>query len=96
VERAGRGRTDRGAESVKQLIQDVGTGEILITEVPAPRCGQHQLLVETRMGLISAGTERYVVDLARKSLLGKARERPNHVKRILQKVRDEGLRSTLE
>jgi predicted dehydrogenase/threonine dehydrogenase-like Zn-dependent dehydrogenase len=54
-----------------------------------------QVLMATMASVISAGTERYVVDLARKSLIGKARQRPQDVKRVLQKLRYEGIRSTL-
>jgi predicted dehydrogenase/threonine dehydrogenase-like Zn-dependent dehydrogenase len=53
------------------------------------------VLVTVEKSLVSAGTERYVVDLARKSLLEKARARPDHVRRVLEKVRQEGLWQTL-
>jgi predicted dehydrogenase/threonine dehydrogenase-like Zn-dependent dehydrogenase len=52
-------------------------------------------LIGTVSSLVSVGTERYVVELARMSLVGKARERPDHVRRVLEKVRNEGLFSTL-
>ena len=81
---------------VSQVIQEVDSGRTRSRGVAAPSVGPAQVLVGVNASVISSGTERYVVDLARKSLLGKARERPDHVKRVLQKVRDEGLRSTLE
>jgi predicted PhzF superfamily epimerase YddE/YHI9 len=52
------------------------------------------VVVANAASLVSAGTERYVVELARKSLLGKARQRPDQVRRVLQKIRDEGLIAT--
>ena len=52
-------------------------------------------MVANAASVISAGTERMVMDLAKKSLLGKARERPDHVRRVLEKVRQEGLLSTV-
>ena len=81
---------------MKQIVQEIGTGKTTVAAVPAPACGHGQVLVSTRTSLISAGTERYVVDLAKASLLEKARRRPDHVRRVLEKVRTEGLRSTVE
>ncbi len=54
-----------------------------------------QLMIANAASLISAGTEKMVMDLASKSLLGKARERPDHVRRVLEKVRNEGLMNTV-
>lgn len=65
-------------------------------EIPAPIAGPGQLVVAIAASLLSAGTERYVVELARKSLLGKARQRPDHVKRVLQKLKNEGLVATAQ
>ena len=52
------------------------------------------MLIANQASLVSAGTEKMVMDLAKKSLLGKARERPDHVQRVLEKVRNEGLLNT--
>lgn len=81
---------------MKQILQEIGTGKTRVADVPAPACGHGQVLVSTRTSLISAGTERYVVDLAKASLLEKARRRPDQVRRVLEKVRTEGLRNTME
>lgn len=81
---------------MKQIVQEIGTGKTRVADVPAPACGDSQVLVSTRASLISAGTERYVVDLAKASLLEKARRRPDQVRRVLEKVRSEGLRTTFE
>ncbi len=80
---------------MKQIIQDVRSGATTVKEIPDPLVLPGQVLIAEMASAISAGTERYVVDLARKSLLGKARERPADVKRILQKMRDEGIGVTL-
>lgn len=80
---------------MKQIIQDVRSGATTVREIPGPIAAPGQVLVAEVCSAISAGTERYVVDLARKSLLGKARERPADVKRILQKLKQEGIRTTL-
>lgn len=81
---------------MKQVVQDIRSGVTEVRTLPAPIAGQGQVVIATAASLISAGTERYVVDLARKSLLGKARERPDHVRRVLQKIRTEGLLLTAQ
>jgi predicted dehydrogenase len=80
---------------MQQVIQPIDGRETMVAEVPAPACRPNQVLVANACSLISAGTERAVVDLARKSLLGKARERPDQVRRVLRKVRQEGVAGTL-
>ena len=80
---------------MKQVVQEIGTGNTRVADVPAPLCGQAQLLVAARASLISAGTERYVVDLAKASLIEKARRRPDQVRRVLEKMRSEGVRATM-
>jgi len=78
-----------------QVIQNVRTGETAVKTIPAPICLPGHVLVAVEASVVSAGTERYVVDLARKSLLGKALDRPDHVRRVLQKIKEEGLFTTL-
>lgn len=74
-----------------QVVQNIRNGATTTTELPTPMAGPDELLVASAASLVSAGTERYVVELAKKSLLAKARERPDHVKRVLQKLRQEGV-----
>ena len=83
-----------GKSTMLQVSQHVRTGVTRVVELPDPIAPKGGLLVATAASLISAGTERYVVELARKSLLAKARERPDHVRRVLQKMRQEGLIAT--
>lgn len=81
---------------MKQVVQEVRSGATTVREIPAPIAAPGQVVVANVSSLISAGTERYVVELARKSLLGKARERPDHVLRVLQKLKQEGLLMTAQ
>ena len=71
-----------------QVIQDIRSGRTSVRELPDPIAGPGQLVVATAASLISAGTERYVVELAKKSLLGKARQRPVHGQARAQHDRD--------
>ncbi|MDH3944233.1 MAG: bi-domain-containing oxidoreductase [Anaerolineae bacterium] len=81
---------------MKQLVQDLRSGEMRIEEVPQPAPSEGRLLVRTAVSLVSVGTERMVVEFARKSLAGKARSRPDLVKQVLEKARQEGLVSTAQ
>ncbi len=78
------------------IIDEVRSGTMRVRECPAPGVAPFQVVVANVSSLISAGTERYVVDLARRSLVGKAWERPDQVRRVLQKIRDEGLLQTAQ
>jgi predicted dehydrogenase len=75
---------------MQQVIQSYRSGEVSVREVPAPGCPTNGILVRNRASLISIGTERSIVELGRKSLLGKARARPDLAKRALDKAKKEG------
>lgn len=80
---------------MKQVLQNRRSGELSVAEVPVPANQRGRLLVRTAASLISAGTERMAVELGQKSLVGKARERPDLVKQVIQKVKTEGLGNTM-
>ncbi len=79
---------------MKQVLQAAGGGRTRVADVPEPAVRRGGVLVATEWSLISAGTERLVIDLATKSLLGKAKARPDLVKKTLEKLRREGLLAT--
>ena len=81
---------------MKQLVQNYRTGELGIYEVPPPICKDEGVLIRTTASLVSAGTEKMIVDLAKKSLLGKAMARPDLVKQVFNKMQKEGIKNTLE
>jgi hypothetical protein len=81
---------------MKQLIQSYKTGELGLFDVPPPALDENGILVATTASLVSAGTEKMIVDIAKKSLLGKAKARPDLVKQVIQKMKQEGIRNTLE
>ncbi|MBY0496001.1 MAG: bi-domain-containing oxidoreductase [Cyanobacteria bacterium] len=80
---------------MKQVVQNIRTGATYVADAPAPIKNEGEVIVAILASVISSGTERYVVELSQKSLLQKAKDRPDHVKRVLQKIKNEGLRSTL-
>ena len=81
---------------MKQILQSQRKGELWLAEVPVPACGAGGVLVRTRCSVISAGTERTLLELGKKSLLGKARARPDLVKKVVDTVRTRGIRATAE
>ena len=81
---------------MKQLLQDMRTGDTIVADVPTPKAMPGGVLVQSAASLVSAGTERMVVEFAEKNLLLKARSRPDLVRQTLDKVRRDGFLSTLE
>jgi predicted dehydrogenase len=81
---------------MKQLLQNMRNGETIVAEVPVPTPQQGEVLVCNAVSLVSAGTERMLVEFAEKSLLGKAQSRPDLVRQVLDKARREGLLTTVE
>lgn len=81
---------------MKQVIQHFRSGILKVEEVPETICRPGGILVDNVVSLISAGTEKMAVELARRSLIGKARERPDLVRQVLRKLRRDGLVSTMQ
>jgi predicted dehydrogenase/threonine dehydrogenase-like Zn-dependent dehydrogenase len=80
---------------MKQLLQNIRSGKTTIAEVPVPTPPPGMALVKVSASLVSAGTERMVVEFAEKSLAGKARSRPDLARQVLDKARREGLAPTI-
>lgn len=80
---------------MKQLLQNMKTGKTTVEEIPVPAPRSGQALVRVAASLVSAGTERMLVEFSEKSLLGKARSRPDLVKQVLDKMRREGVFVTI-
>ena len=80
---------------MKQVLQNFRSGKLKVDEVPETVVKDGGILIENHSSLVSAGTEKMVIDLAQKSLLGKARQRPDLVRQVIAKVRRDGFLSTL-
>lgn len=75
---------------MQQLTQKLNNGEMIVQEVPAPQFGKGMILIKNHYSLISAGTESSTVKAARKSLIGKAQERPQQVKLVIDTLIQQG------
>src|SRR4051812_32784982 len=81
---------------MQQLILNVGSGETSVVETPIPSLRPGHVLVRTSCSLISAGTERSLIDFGRASMLDRARKQPDKFKMVLDKVRSDGLFTTID
>lgn len=81
---------------MKQVIQSLASGETRIADVPVPRAGSGQLLIRARRSLVSAGTERMLVHFGRAGWVDKARQQPEKVREVFEKVGTDGLAATVE
>ncbi len=82
-------------DTMKQVVQEMRSGETRVIEVPVPSPGPGTALVRTTASVVSVGTERMLVEFAAQGWIGRARSRPDLVRQTLDKVRREGLLTTL-
>lgn len=81
---------------MKQILQDLREGGTIVETAPTPNVTKQHLLIETRKTLISSGTERMLVDFGKAGLIDKARQQPDKVKMVLEKVKTDGLMTTVD
>ncbi|KZN44387.1 bi-domain-containing oxidoreductase [Pseudoalteromonas luteoviolacea] len=81
---------------MKQILQDMAKGGSSIVEAPAPKATKNHVVINTTTTLISAGTERMLVDFGKANLIDKARSQPDKVKMVLEKVQTDGLMTTVD
>ena len=80
---------------MKQVAQRMRDGRMAVLDVPVPECAPTEVLVRTEASLVSAGTERAKVTVARESLIGKARRRPDQLRQVIDKAKTDGLSETI-
>jgi hypothetical protein len=81
---------------MKQILQNLSTGHTKLAEVPRPALKSGHILIMTNVSLISAGTERMLVEFGRANVVNKARQQPEKVRMVLDKIRTDGLTTALD
>ena len=81
---------------MKQILQNIASGETELVEVPCPQTKSGNLLIATKKTLVSVGTERMLIDFGKSGWIAKARSQPDKVKMVLDKVKTDGLIPTIE
>jgi predicted dehydrogenase/threonine dehydrogenase-like Zn-dependent dehydrogenase len=81
---------------MKQILQNLGSGETILAEVASPSAGRGQILVHSSCSLVSLGTEKMLIDFGKSGWIAKARSQPDKVKQVLQKIKTDGLWATLD
>jgi len=76
---------------MKQIIQDLKTGETILEDVPAPQVSSKKILVKTTHSLVSLGTERMLVEFGKANYFQKARQQPDKVKQVVEKIKTDGI-----
>ena len=80
---------------MKQILQNLKTGQIDVADIPAPGCKPGYVVVASAVSLLSSGTERMLLDFGKSSLLSKARQQPDRVMQVFDKARVDGLAPTV-
>jgi predicted dehydrogenase/threonine dehydrogenase-like Zn-dependent dehydrogenase len=81
---------------LKQVLQSLKTGETSVADIPCPSVKRGQLLIHTAQTLVSAGTERMLVEFGKAGWIDKARQQPDKVRMVLDKIKTDGLMPTVE
>tara|TARA_X000000368_G_scaffold384316_1_gene342826 strand:+ start:17784 stop:19910 length:2127 start_codon:yes stop_codon:yes gene_type:complete len=81
---------------MKQIIQDLKTGETILEEVPVPMEIDGHVLIKTKKTLVSLGTEKMLVSFGKANFFQKARQQPDKVKEVIQKIKTDGIKPTIE
>ncbi|SNY95030.1 bi-domain-containing oxidoreductase [Flagellimonas pacifica] len=81
---------------MKQIIQDLKNGETILEEIPVPTPKTGSVLIKTKKSLVSLGTERMLVEFGKANFISKARQQPDKVKMVMDKVKTDGLKPTMD
>ena len=81
---------------MKQVIQNISNGKTSIEDVPRPRIQNNSVLIASSKSLLSSGTERMLLNFSKANIINKAYQQPEKVKQVLEKIKTDGLASTME
>ena len=75
---------------MKQILQNLKNGETTVVEVPSPTVALGHLRIQTKLSLISSGTERMITQFGKSNYLNKAKQQPDKVVQVLNKIKTDG------
>lgn len=81
---------------MKQVLQNLKDGNTIVADVPVPANKQNHLIISSSLSLISSGTEKMLVDFGRSNYFDKAKQQPDKVKQVIEKIKSDGLIPTIE
>ena len=81
---------------MKQILQNLKSGETIIADVPSPKLKNGHLKIRTKKSLISPGTEGMIVGFSKSNYIEKARQQPDKVKQVINKIKNDGLKPTYD
>jgi len=81
---------------MKQVLQNIRSGETTLVDVPCPDEKKGHVVIETKKSLVSVGTERMLIEFGKASWIGKARSQPDKVKMVLEKAKSDGIGATYD
>jgi len=81
---------------MKQIVQDLKSGNTILEDVPVPEVRRGSVLIKTHRSLVSLGTERMLVEFGKAGWINKARQQPDRVRQVIQKIKTDGLKPTME
>lgn len=81
---------------MKQILQNLKNGATELIDKPCPQTGRHQLFIKTSASLVSAGTERMLIDFGKGNYLQKAKQQPDKVRMVIDKIKTDGLMPTVD
>ena len=81
---------------MKQIIQDLKSGDTILEDIPVPQIKPGHVLIKTHRSLVSLGTEKMLVNFGKANFIDKARQQPEKVKQVIQKIQSDGLKPTVE
>ncbi len=81
---------------MRQILLNLGTGEIGIEEIPIPKVKAQHILIKSNISLISSGTERMLLDFGKSNIYQKVKSQPSKVKEVFEKIKSEGIYTTLD
>ena len=91
-----KGHISKTKRRMKQIIQDLKSGATILEDVPVPQVKSGAVLIKTTRTLVSLGTERMLVEFGKANFISKARQQPDKVKQVIDKIHTDGLQPTIK